>query len=118
SVTGVRLPATLVFDHPSPQAITAYLHTTLTPQDHQAQEGRPVLDGLDGLEVAITNVSADDVAMREEIENRLRGLLRIVESKKGETDQNMSSRILSASAEELFDLVDRGFGGSPTTDGK
>ncbi|MEU7436150.1 beta-ketoacyl reductase, partial [Streptomyces sioyaensis] len=32
SVTGLRLPATLIFDHPTPQAITRYLDTQLTPQ--------------------------------------------------------------------------------------
>ncbi|MEU5614939.1 SDR family NAD(P)-dependent oxidoreductase, partial [Streptomyces sparsogenes] len=52
--TGLRLPATLVFDHPSPAAIAAHLHERLAPDGEAAAAS--LLAELDRIEAALAGV--------------------------------------------------------------
>ncbi|WP_455432475.1 SDR family NAD(P)-dependent oxidoreductase, partial [Streptomyces leeuwenhoekii] len=45
--TGLRLPATLVFDHPSPRLLTAHLCAALAPSPDTAHSERPAGEGGD-----------------------------------------------------------------------
>ncbi|MCW5254747.1 SDR family NAD(P)-dependent oxidoreductase, partial [Streptomyces sp. SHP 1-2] len=42
--TGLRLPATLVFDHPTPEALARFLLTELAPARAESADGDPVAD--------------------------------------------------------------------------
>ncbi|MFI9328319.1 SDR family NAD(P)-dependent oxidoreductase [Kitasatospora sp. NPDC052868] len=69
--TGLRLPATLVFDYPTPHALTDHLRTELAP----AEAPNPLLADLDRFEAALAQLDPDD-ELRQEVVGRLRELAR------------------------------------------
>ena len=72
ALAGVRLPATLMFDHPTPQRLAAHLLERIAPADPPVAS--PVLDQLDALEAQLTG-SAVDAALQDRLRSRLHGLL-------------------------------------------
>ncbi|MEU9356428.1 SDR family NAD(P)-dependent oxidoreductase [Streptomyces griseoloalbus] len=99
---GVRLPATLAFDHPSPAALTAHLLELLAPEDAAGRP--PALTALDTLEAALADGPADDPG-REELVVRLQTLVSRL-TVGAEPEEDMTSRIEAASAEEIFAMID------------
>ncbi|MFI2646036.1 type I polyketide synthase, partial [Streptomyces sp. NPDC018610] len=108
--TGLRLPATLIFDHPTPGALAAHLLDELGPaQGASAVEGG--LRGLDTLETALTGLAQNDPD-RELIRTRLRKLLAQCEGDvAGAEDSPVSvtDRIDQATDDDLFKLIDEEF---------
>ncbi|MEV4743883.1 type I polyketide synthase [Streptomyces sp. NPDC049555] len=106
--TGLRLPTTLVFDHPSPAALAAHLEGRLDIRPVSAAD--PVLDGLDGLRAAIETAAATGGDERERITVRLRELLAAAEAAGGaaaaEEEPDADADLDEASDEELFALFD------------
>nr|AXL06585.1 beta-ketoacyl synthase [uncultured bacterium] len=100
--TGLKLPATLVFDQPNPQALARHLRAELAVGEVSATDS--VLAGLAGLEAAIEATAADEQA-RDRITVRLRELLKAAEA--AGSDQGADEDLDTASDEELFALVDR-----------
>nr|AXL06106.1 beta-ketoacyl synthase [uncultured bacterium] len=99
--TGLKLPATLVFDHPTPQALARHLREELALDEGSPAD--PVLAGLAGLEPAIAAAAADEQA-RDRITLRLRELLAAAEST--DVADPSDDDLDTASDEELFALVD------------
>ncbi|MGW4365640.1 type I polyketide synthase [Nocardia takedensis] len=99
AATGLALPATLIFDHPSPEAVTDYVLSTLTDEGQGGPA--PLDDVLRALEDSLTTVSADEET--DALAERLRAL---ADRLAGEAE-DASLDLDTASDDDLFDLVDR-----------
>ncbi|ACU36617.1 type I polyketide synthase [Actinosynnema mirum] len=98
--TGLKLPATLVFDHPNPIALAEQLRGELAPT-----AGNPVLDGVARLEAAFAD-GVDELVRAEAVE-RLRALI----TPAGQAD-DVAGLIEDGSDDDLFRFIDNKLGNS------
>ena len=97
-LTGINLPATLVFDHPTTAAAAGFIRS----QVGDVEPEQPAIDTeLDRLESMLRSIADDE---RQRVGDRLRSLATslVAAGAKGLTRE----RIESASAEEIFELID------------
>ncbi|BAJ33100.1 MULTISPECIES: type I polyketide synthase [Kitasatospora] len=115
AATGHPLPATLLFDHPTPTAIAAHLAAELAVDAGPGPLAGPA--GADLLTGALDGVP-DDPADRERLADRLRELLRRLDPAApaadgdGTATASIEDRMDGASDDELFDLIDNELGRS------
>ncbi|MFJ1709800.1 SDR family NAD(P)-dependent oxidoreductase, partial [Kitasatospora sp. NPDC088346] len=108
AATGVRLPAAMVFDYPTPEALARQLAAaTAGPQGPgpAPDAAASVLAGLERLEALVAELPADE-PVRAELSRRLREVL----SRNGE-ESEAATRIVAATDDEIFELIDRELGG-------
>ncbi|WP_308016732.1 type I polyketide synthase [Streptomyces rhizosphaericus] len=111
AVTGLDLPATLVFDYPAPAPLAEYLRGQL-PSARPA-DARTLFDDLDRWESALPELMAED-GVRERLTGRLNDLMAKLGGTPGEHTGGPSpdTGLLSATADEVFDFIDNEFGAS------
>ncbi|MET9498164.1 SDR family NAD(P)-dependent oxidoreductase [Streptomyces sp. NPDC006552] len=113
AATGLALPATLLFDQPSAQALAGYLRGRLTEDTDGAAV---VLAGLDSLEAALDGLPEDD-ARRDRIGARLQSLLgrfggtvAVAAAPATADGADVSDRLQAAGADEIFDFIENDLG--------
>ncbi|WP_415830055.1 SDR family NAD(P)-dependent oxidoreductase [Kibdelosporangium persicum] len=95
---GIRLPATLIFDYPTPAALAEYLNGRLGTAG-----GDQAIGELDRLMEAVARLSADEQT-RTVVADRLQRLLAGLTQ--APDDESVSTDVVSASDDELFDILD------------
>nr|WP_308112727.1 type I polyketide synthase [Streptomyces parvulus] len=112
--TGLRLTPTLVFDHPTPQALAEHIDGELPGAD------TAVLTLVETLTRAVDQADTLDDRARHTVAERLRDLLTRLDDQGGDTapagpepgtdaSGNVTELLQSASDDELFELLDSGF---------
>ncbi|GAA4473749.1 hypothetical protein GCM10023170_095380 [Phytohabitans houttuyneae] len=100
TATGLRLPATMAFDHPTPEAVARLLAESLAPTAAAPPAESP-LAVLHRLESALAAAppGADDQAT---LALRLQGVLRLLTPRAEQVDDDLDT----ATDEELFEVLD------------
>ncbi|MBW8817206.1 MAG: KR domain-containing protein, partial [Streptomyces sp.] len=111
--TGLRLPSTLIYDHPSPSDLAGHLHSELRPPQEQEAAVEPGIRELEDLEAALAGLSAPHdgpTGHRTRLANRLQALLWRVQGDTTPPEGPADVPLEAADDDQMFDLIDQELG--------
>ncbi|MGW7377403.1 type I polyketide synthase [Streptomyces venezuelae] len=112
NTTGLALPATVIFDHPTSESLASHLRAQLGDDGETTDEGG-VLAALDKWDAAYGTAGLDEAARR-----RIAGRLHVLVSKWSPAQdgpdggESGHADLEAASADDIFDLISSEFGKS------
>ncbi|WP_374251192.1 type I polyketide synthase [Micromonospora sp. R77] len=105
--TGLKLPSTLVFDHPTTTALVDVLLRDLAGEDDTEPDADTELDRLEATLLALPTQELS----RLRVTARLQQLMKRLESApEAHTDADLSARIEAATSDDIFALIDNEIG--------
>ncbi|GHF18720.1 hypothetical protein GCM10014715_87000 [Streptomyces spiralis] len=110
AATGRTLPTSMVYDHPTPDALAAHLWDELCAQGGDDGE-LPVLAQLDRLELTADGLAPEEIDSTR-ITTRLRSLLARLTDTLGTSGENdaLGDQLDTASADDVFAFIDNELG--------
>jgi acyl carrier protein len=110
AATGLTLPATLVFDHPTPTATATMIRGVLLGDGADGHVATPVFAELDRLESALSRMPEDSDA-RAGVTARLQAVLsRWLGAQSVPEKEALANQLQAATADEVMDFIDKEFG--------
>ncbi|HEV2639821.1 MAG TPA: SDR family NAD(P)-dependent oxidoreductase [Actinocrinis sp.] len=116
AATGLRLGAAVVFDHPTPDALTAQISRQLGGAAAGENSVLQAFSGLEKVESALARILQDDAA-RTRVTARVQDLLaalRAIEGADaiagGAEEVSVADRIEAADDDDIFDFIDKELG--------
>ncbi|MEU9032890.1 type I polyketide synthase, partial [Streptomyces sp. NPDC048383] len=108
AATGLKLPATLVFDHPTPAVLAEFLRAEIVQDGSTA--AAPGIAELEKLESALSVLDPDG-GTRADIASRLQVLLaKWGEPQAHSSGEAVAEKLQEATADELFDFIENELG--------
>jgi polyketide synthase 12 len=109
TATGLRLPATLVFDYPNPTSLASFLRSEVATSVPSPTD--TALAEFDRLEASLSAISSEDTEVRDVLVGRARALLsRLSDTTQTASAQGDVATLTAASDDELFSFINAQLG--------